>query len=219
VREANRNSVIARHASVVRSRLSACASMSCSRVMSIPWTRLGLCVGLLVLGPSACSSALPTPRNELEASRIVEAAGPKAGAREVTTAPAGQPRVIIQAPPSAPVAAAPREGSPEAAPGASPPAQAFTPSDSPLLATFDSKPHGKKPVTPREFQPKRKLGWQLPPARYYGYGSPYYGHGYPYYGGGWGYPRPLGYGYPRGFGMGMGMGFGLGFGLARPYYW
>jgi|GEM_PF-3880986 len=135
----------------------------------------------------------------------------------VLAPPAAQPRVIIPAPPPAGQAQATTSTNApdDAAPRAPAPLAPFTPQESPLLAHFDSRPHGETPKVEPEFAARsRPSGWQIATyPGYYGY-SPYAGgyYGYSPYGGGY-------YGYPRvGLGLGVGLGFGLGYGFARPWY-
>lgn len=180
------------------------------------WSRsgAGLAMAMCCLtGASACAGRRP-----MQAPMFTNTPTPVVTAPAVQLPPP-QPRVIIAAPPpSAPTVAV--SGSEATATTPTPAApetlKPFTPSDSPLLAHYDSKPHGEAPKVEPEFAPssRRAQGWQVSsyPYGYYGY-SPYYAGGYygysPYYGGYYGYPR----------GLGLGFGLGVGFGLAaRPYY-
>lgn len=137
--------------------------------------------------------------------------------------------------PVASAAATPAPAAPAAyvASSVAPPLAGFTPQASPLLAAFDSSPHGQAPapMDPMVQQMQRRgpgsQGW-TPDFRpsyygsYGGYGSSYYGPSY--YGGPGYYGRSYGYGggyygpsYGYGYrpGLGLGIGLGLGFGLGR----
>jgi hypothetical protein len=142
--------------------------------------------------------------------------------------PASTAGVTTGAAPSAPVPAA------YVASSVAPPLAGFTPQASPLLAAFDSSPHGQAPapMDPMVQQLQRSgpgtQGWtpDYRPAYYGSYGSYYgpsyygrsYGYGGGYYGPSYGYGGyygpSYGYGY-RSPGLGIGLGLGLGFGLGR----
>ncbi|MFT3921590.1 MAG: hypothetical protein QM778_03555 [Myxococcales bacterium] len=191
--------------------------MSVANVSSSRRSKLGLAVLLSCLAAlPGCAKRGTTPVQAPLYSRTNPVTPPPFV--PVVTVPA-QPRVILAAPPlaSAPVAAPAANsvaGAPQAAPVA-PPLPAFTPRDSPLLAAFDSKPHGESPKIEPEFAPRaRNSGWQIA-----SYPSPYYygAYGYPGWGSYYGY-TPY-WGYPRvGLGVGLGLGYGLGVGFGRPYY-
>lgn len=159
-----------------------------------------LCALWLCAPLAACAGRLPA-----EASRTTPTHVDLVLLPESTPPPQAAPRVIVRAP-------AP-EPPPAGAEGAPPPAP-FAPRDSPLLAYYDSVPHGEKPVTAAEAQPTRKLGWTVRYRPYWGYGpyysswyGPSYYYGHPGYG--WGRPR---------VGLGFGLGFGLGVWGGRSLY-